>query len=176
MVIANQGDATRTHADKHPQGELHLKRFNGAEACGTTPYPVTATITHNTMTEVPTSTRVWFLQNQALDAISLSGPSSTFALKNESLPSTVPADSLLVKTLFLSNDPGQRVWIQKTDNVARQNIPVIPIGEPMTVLTLCRVLRVGGEDSLFKVGDLVNTLSPWAEYSVVKKAASKVVK
>jgi NADPH-dependent curcumin reductase CurA len=129
-----------------------------------------------THTTLPTTSQTLILQHQVLNTISLTGLNPTFALKSTSLPATqrdIPPDSVLAKTLYFSNDPVARKWVQKgTGSVS--------VGEPMKAFALLRVVAVGGGEgeigSELKEGDLVSGLSIWSEYAVLKKAELKKLK
>lgn len=63
---------------------------------------------------IPTQSKAWVLHNKPDKDIDFSsGPNATFAFKTLDIPQILPEDSVLVKTIFLSNDPAQRGWIQK---------------------------------------------------------------
>jgi NADPH-dependent curcumin reductase CurA len=63
---------------------------------------------------VPAHTKAWILQNKPETAVNFSSTcDATFALKTFEIPSWIPEDSLLVKVIWISNDPAQRGWIQK---------------------------------------------------------------
>ncbi|KAH8119339.1 NAD-binding protein [Phellopilus nigrolimitatus] len=115
---------------------------------------------------IPTTSRVVVLQNHIGKAIDFSDSSSgTFTVKEVPIVSPLPDDSLLVQTLYTSNDPVQRLWTS-------------PVGSPMAAFTLSRVVKVGGEvkeGESVKVGDLVDAQTQWADYTVVKKDKVKVV-
>lgn len=61
------------------------------------------------MTALPTSTRVWILSDPPVNEIT----PNTFSLETKKLPSPLPDKSVLLQTLYLSNDPAQRGWIQR---------------------------------------------------------------
>ena len=60
----------------------------------------------------PKSTRQWFLVEKPTDLPVLDGPSPTFKLKSKDLL-PLQDDQVLIKTLYLSNDPAQCGWISK---------------------------------------------------------------
>ena len=131
-----------------------------------------------TSTQIPTSTRVFVLQNHVENDIRLtepSGPSKddTFALQVHSVPSpdTLSENEILVQTLALSNDPAQRRWVDKPDGTERADMKPLEPGTPMHCFALSKVIAVGsaGSDENFKVGDLVTSRSTWAEYTVLQK-------
>lgn len=131
------------------------------------------------MTTMPTpsSARAVVLQNYVRKELDLSSsPSATFAVKDIPLPSPIPEDSLLVQTLYLSNDPIQRLWMQESTDLGRHDLVAQPLGQPFDSFSISRVVQVGGKEGPFKVGDIVEARSPWADYAVVKKENAKVRK
>ena len=131
---------------------------------------------------LPSSTQVWVVQRHVTGEVILSdSQDGTFALKREPIPKSIPEDSLLVRTLYLGNDPAQRLWLQAANEEAmkyRPEMRATPIGSPMQAYAaICRVVAVGdgqgkGKDADFRVGDLVSTRVNWAEYAVVKKSGA----
>ena len=70
---------------------------------------------------IPTSANAILLQNYVDKDVDFSNsPSATFTLKQIPIPSPLPEDSILVRTLYLSNDPIQRLWIQKNSKMEIQ--------------------------------------------------------
>ncbi|KAL5489858.1 QOR1_1 [Sanghuangporus weigelae] len=101
----------------------------------------------------------------------------SFALKESPLPSPLPDDSLLVKTLYLSNDPVQRLWMQNPGDQhsgKRQGTLSVQLEVPFDSFSLSEVRRVGGESDSIKVGDIVEGRTGWADYYVVKKDKVRV--
>ena len=126
---------------------------------------------------IPTSANAILLQNYVDKDVDFSNsPSATFTLKQIPIPSPLPEDSILVQTLYLSNDPIQRVWIQKNSKM-EIHLAALPLGQPMGSYSLSRVVQVGGSgDEKFKVGDLVEGPTQWADYAVVNKTKVRVIK
>ncbi|EJD02364.1 NAD-binding protein [Fomitiporia mediterranea MF3/22] len=127
----------------------------------------------------PTSARSLVLQKYVdSDADLASTISSHFTVKDVPLPNPLPDDSLLVQTLYLSNDPAQRLWMHKPNEQsgARTDMVSIKLGDPFQAFSLSRVIQVGGNSGSIKVGDIVECRSTWADYSVVKKDAVSVKK
>lgn len=113
---------------------------------------------------IPQETRQWVLANPPHSDPILSGPDSTFSLETKPLP-TPGSDQALVKTLYFSNDPAQRGWIQKGMDPARlYTAPVLP-GEVMRSYTIAEVLS-SNIPSLPK-GQLVLGSLGWTEYAIV---------
>ncbi|KIJ49097.1 hypothetical protein M422DRAFT_161700 [Sphaerobolus stellatus SS14] len=122
---------------------------------------------------IPTETKAWVLQKEAVTEVDFSdSPNSTFTLKTLPIPSSIQDDSVLLKTIYLSNDPAQRGWIQENQEPQRLYLPPVKIGEVMRSAGVAKVIKVGGtsDDSDLKEGDLVRTLPGWAEYSVMQKS------
>jgi NADPH-dependent curcumin reductase CurA len=113
-----------------------------------------------------TETKVWVLQNPPTDHAVLSGPNATFSLKTQSLPA-LEDGQVLLKTVYISNDPAQRGWI---DGNGGNNSYVTPLtaGETMRASGICEVVE--SKDDKFQKGALVMTSTGWSEY-LVRKAA-----
>ncbi|KAL5532700.1 QOR1_1 [Sanghuangporus sanghuang] len=96
----------------------------------------------------------------------------SLALKELPLPSPLPDDSLLVKTLYFSNDPAQCLWMQNPGDQysgERQGMLSVQLDVSFDSFSLSEVIRVGGENDLIKVGGIVEGRTGWADYYVVKK-------
>lgn len=74
-----------------------------------------------------------------------------------------PADSVLIKVLWLSLDPAMRGYLRD----ARSYLPPVKIGEVMRSMALAVVLRAG-EGSKYKVGSYVSGAVGWREYAVMQ--------
>ena len=112
---------------------------------------------------LPTETRQWLLANKATDLPVLSGPNSTFTFETKPLQS-LEADQVLLKTLFLSNDPAQRGWISADIDPARLYVPPVPINTPMRAWAIATV--VASNSKVFKEGDRVTASTNWSEYAI----------
>ncbi|KIK68570.1 hypothetical protein GYMLUDRAFT_36031 [Collybiopsis luxurians FD-317 M1] len=74
-------------------------------------------------------------------------------------------DQILLQTIFLSNDPAQRLWIQKDQNVERgYTSPVLP-GDRMRSIGIGKVLK--STSPLIKEGALVQSFLGWIEQQVI---------
>lgn len=103
--------------------------------------------------------------------LDLQSPTSTFKLNNGSLdPSKLDEDKLLVKTIYLSNDPTQRAWIQKGVDPKRMYVPPVLEGDVMKSIGLVKVVLVGSKVSGYKVGDYATGWISWSDYSVISPA------
>jgi NADPH-dependent curcumin reductase CurA len=117
-------------------------------------------------------TRQWILSNPPAADPVLEGSDSTFSLQNTTLP-TPGADQALVKTLYFSNDPAQRGWIQKGIDPERLYVPPVKQGEVMRSFGIAEVIE-SNTDAL-KKGQLVTGSLGWTEYAVVSSKEVRVV-
>jgi NADPH-dependent curcumin reductase CurA len=104
---------------------------------------------------------------QATNHAVLSGSNATFSFQTRDLPALLEGQ-LLLKTLFLSNDPAQRGWIDAHVPEGRLYVTPVAIGEPMRARGVCEV--VDSKDDKYQKGKLVVASSNWSEY-VVRNAA-----
>ena len=111
----------------------------------------------------PTHTKEWILTNKPTDLPQLSGPEPTFTLSTNPLP-PLEDGQVLLKTLYLSNDPAQRGWITKGVDPARLYIPPVPQGGVMRARAVAEV--IDSKNSKFNKGDKVLANMGWAEYAV----------
>ena len=81
---------------------------------------------------------------------------SIFELRESPVPSLQPGQ-VLAKTLYLSFDPTQRMWMAKDTY-----IPAVPLGEPMRAVGAWQVVE--SKHRKYKPGDLVNGIGSWSEY------------
>lgn len=109
-------------------------------------------------------TRQWILSNPPQNDPVLKGSDATFKLETVTLP-TPGKDQALVKTLYLSNDPAQRGWIQKGQDPERLYVPPVQAGEVMRAFAVAEVVE-SSSDSL-KKGQLVMASTGWTEYAVM---------
>jgi NADPH-dependent curcumin reductase CurA len=109
--------------------------------------------------------RKWVLSNPPVADVILEGNDATFKLENVTLPE-LGADQILVKTLYLSNDPAQRGWIQKGMDPERLYVPPVQEGETMRSYGIGEVVE-SKADSL-KKGTLVTGTLNWTDYTVVQ--------
>ncbi|KAI4177220.1 MAG: hypothetical protein LQ343_000704 [Gyalolechia ehrenbergii] len=121
---------------------------------------------------LPTTTRQWILTNKPTDLPVLSGSSPTFTLQTHSIPS-LQSNQVLLKTLFLSNDPAQRGFISANVDPERLYAPPVPVGSPMVARCLCEVLK--STDDEFKEGDKVLASLGWTEYGILPASACQKI-
>lgn len=112
----------------------------------------------------PTFTRQWILQNKAADFPVLYGPSSTFKLITTDLP-PLSSNQVLLKTLYLSNDPSQRATISKHAKQERLYTPLIALGARVNAYGIAEVIE--SKSSILTKGDIVACNIGWTEYAVL---------
>lgn len=120
----------------------------------------------------PTETRQWILTNKPTDLPELSGPDATFTLETNPLPA-LKDDQVLVKNLYLSNDPAQRGWITKDVNPERLYVPPVPQGSVMRAGAVAEIIE--SKSPKHKKGDKVFVSAGWAEYSVEEAKACQTL-
>lgn len=123
------------------------------------------------MAPIPAQTRQWILTNRPDDLPTIEGPEPTFSLQTRPLPTSLSPSQVLVKPLFLSNDPAMRAWIKKGDPERLYTEPV-PVGAPMRAGGIAEIIAVGSgvgqEKPELKQGDHVRALTGWSEYVVME--------
>ncbi|KAJ4986101.1 quinone oxidoreductase [Stagonosporopsis vannaccii] len=114
----------------------------------------------------------WILSNPPTADPVLEGDNATFKLENVTLPE-LGADQILVKTLYFSNDPAQRGWIQKDMDPERLYVPPVKKGEVMRSFGIGEVIE-STSDSL-KKGTLVSGSLGWTNYAIVNAGEVRAV-
>jgi len=123
-------------------------------------------------TPLPTHTRQWHLTHKPTDLPVLSGSHPTFTLHTTPLP-PLTANQLLLKTLYISNDPAQRGWISPLIVPNRLYVPPVPLNTPMRAYAVAQILSstcTTTHPSL-SVGRLVTAPTNWTEYSILDASA-----
>jgi NADPH-dependent curcumin reductase CurA len=110
------------------------------------------------------SNRQWILKRRPVGDIK----QGDLELVENPIPVPGPGQ-ILVRTLFLSLDPTNRIWMSDMD----QYMPPVQLGEVMRGGTLGVVEQSNNPN--YKVGDVVNGLAGWQEYSIAD-AAQKMAK
>ena len=77
----------------------------------------------------------------------------------EPIPS-VKSGQALIRTLWLSLDPANRIWMSEV----HYNMPPVPIGDVMRGFGIGEVIESQRDD--MKPGDLVSGITGWADYAV----------
>lgn len=109
-------------------------------------------------------TRQWILARKPKDLPQLEGKEPTFELKENDLPD-LKDDELLVKLVYLSNDPAQRGWINKDVDPERLYVPPVKEGTPMHARGLAEVVE--SKSSKYSKGDIVIGSTGWSEHAIL---------
>ena len=114
----------------------------------------------------PTESKSWTLAKHPTGKPTYGSDDSNFKLETKSIPS-LQDGQILVKTLFLSNDPAQRGWISPPGQIDPKKlyVPPVEIGAPMRARGLGKVVASKNEN--FKEGDIVQGSLNWVEYPVL---------
>ncbi|KAJ3547915.1 hypothetical protein NM208_g1265 [Fusarium decemcellulare] len=115
------------------------------------------------MATVPTESRQWHLFHYPDRYPELSGPNPTFKLVTVPL-SPLEEGEVLIKTLYISNDAAQRVWIVAPESRPRAYVPPVEIGDVMRARSLGKVIDT--RSSRLPSGSLVLVPGGWSEYVV----------
>jgi NADPH-dependent curcumin reductase CurA len=91
---------------------------------------------------------------------------SLFELRESPVPA-LESGQVLAKTMYLSFDPTQRMWMAKDTYM-----PIVPLGEPMRAGGIAQV--IDSTHPKYKPGDIVNGLCGWQEYVVFEPDQSDV--
>ena len=113
---------------------------------------------------MPQQTLQWILSNHPKGETTTTGPNPTFTLTSTTLP-TPQKDQVLLKVLYLSNDPAQRGWISADIDPARLYAPPVKKGDVMRAYGICEV--VSSQSDTLKPGQLVFGTTGWTQYAVL---------
>lgn len=118
---------------------------------------------------LPTSTRQWILAREPSGAPILSGPSATWTLITADIPA-LQDGQILGRVKYISNDPGQRGFIENFVAPERMYVPTVPIGSPMRAGVIVDVLA-SRAPSIAPGSTVMNIhLGLWAEHVVLAAA------
>ena len=109
----------------------------------------------------PTQTKQWILKSRPKDLPTYGGSDTDFQLETRDLPK-LSSDQLLLKTLLMSNDPAQRVWLRDSKKLY---VEPVPLDGPMRIARGIYEVLESTSDK-FKVGDKVSASMGWTEYAV----------
>lgn len=110
-----------------------------------------------------TKTQRWVLREKPYVEPILNGDNPTFVLDTDTLP-PLKDGQVLLKAIYLSNDPAQRSWISPLAQPGRLYLPPVQVGEPMKSMGIARVIESHSPD--VAVGSLVTAFPGWTEYSI----------
>lgn len=122
------------------------------------------------MEPVPKTSKCFVLNEPPVKDVNFNedDPQATFKLVEKPLRELKNGE-LLIRTLYLSNDPTQRAWIQKGLNPDRMYVDPVMKGDVMRLVGLGQVVAL--KCSKYKAGDIVNTSLKWADYLIVSEGA-----
>lgn len=119
---------------------------------------------------VPTSSKVVQLNELVVNSVNLDfgAKNATFKIASVALPDLTDG-LVLIKPLYFSNDPAQRMWMEKpdpkSDEVPRSYLKGPEIGEPMTAFGMAEVVK--SASGKYSAGDKIVGKMYWAEYCVI---------
>lgn len=119
---------------------------------------------------IPTSSKVVQINEQVVGSVNLEfgAQDATFKIASVALPD-LRDGFVLVKPLYYSNDPAQRMWIEKPDpnstQVLRSYLKGPDVGDPMPAFGMAEVVK--STSAKFSVGDKVICKMYWAEYCAI---------
>lgn len=111
----------------------------------------------------PTTTKRWVLREKPYGEPVLDSDRPTFVLDEADVP-PLGEGQVLLRTLYLSNDPAQRSWISPLASPERLYLPPVQVGEPMKSMGIAEVVR--SQSPAVAEGSLVTGNPGWTEYSV----------
>ena len=117
----------------------------------------------------PSKTSQYILAKQPSGAVNLS---EVFKLTEKDLPALQDGE-LLVKTLYLSNDPAQRTWIQANLDASRLYAPPVNEGDVMKSGGIATVIE--SKSSQFQKGSLVSAAVGWTQYAVISEKDARPI-
>ncbi|CRG92631.1 hypothetical protein PISL3812_09694 [Talaromyces islandicus] len=113
----------------------------------------------------PTTSRHWVLARKPAGRPIITGPGATFELITQPIPA-LEEEEVLLKVLFLSNDPAQRMWINPNIHPERLYTAPVEIGETMrSYSSIAEVVE--SKSNTLPVGALVCATTGWCEYVVM---------
>lgn len=121
---------------------------------------------------VPTTINKIVLKNAPTNAVNLTWgqDDSTFKLESQAFSAeSVPAGHVLVKVLYLSNDPTQRSWMHKGLVADRMYAPPIQEGESIRSFGIGEVVE--SKSDKWAVGDKVVGILSWQDYAVIPESS-----
>ena len=90
-------------------------------------------------------TRKWILSNPPTKEVVLDGENTTFSLETATLPA-LEEGQVLVKTLYISNDPAQRGWIEPTLAAERSYVNNHTNPSSHKLLYTCQYIHIKEEE------------------------------
>ena len=106
---------------------------------------------------MPQTSHYWRFDNRPAEMIA----SDTFSLQTREL-AQLKEGEILVKSHIISMDATNRLWLGEREELYME--PIL-LGQAMQGFSLCEVVESKSE--LYQPGQLVSTLSDWADYSIL---------
>lgn len=117
--------------------------------------------------QLPTKSKEWFLREKPRGEPVLPGQENpTFELREAALPAALADGQLLLRTLYLGNDPAQRNFISPSIPADRLYTALSSVGDHMRGAGIAEVLRSRCAD--VPVGSLVMGETGWREFVVAE--------
>ncbi|GMM37240.1 hypothetical protein DASC09_045650 [Saccharomycopsis crataegensis] len=120
-----------------------------------------------------TTYQKFVIKNQPVNGFNFdaSSPDATFQQVTSEVPSELPEDHLLVKTIYVSNDPAQGFWIYSNFGSAYGG--KIPVGGNVPALGIGKVVKSTSKD--YAPGEYICGHCGWSEYAVLNTKDSKLL-
>lgn len=112
---------------------------------------------------MPQQTKQWVVNAHPEGLPTTTGANPTFKQTETTLPE-LQDGQVLLKNLYLSNDPAQRGWIDKYEDESRLYVPPVKPGHVMRAGGIAEVVET--KSSGFKKGDFVSVNTGWTQYEV----------
>ncbi len=108
--------------------------------------------------------RQWRLTSRPVGMVN----NSDFEWREEPLP-TLKEGEVLVRNIYLSLDPANRIWMNEQDSY----MPAVGLGEVMRGIALGVVEE--SQDNNFQKGDLVQAMTGWQDYAALEGKTLTVI-
>lgn len=115
----------------------------------------------------------WVIKNKPIEKFVFDNSSqATFQYKKDTLDETLAKDEVLLKTLYVSNDPAQRFWIYNP--ASKSYGGQVEPGSEVPARGLAQVLESNSDK--YKKGDLIQGDVGWSKYSKLNVATTRSFK
>lgn len=111
-------------------------------------------------------TKQWIFNAYPDGLPTFTGPNPTFKQIEIDTPE-LEDGQVLVRNIYLSNDPAQRPWLDRYEDESRLYTTPGHPGELMQTYTIAEVVETKGAGAAVKKGDLVFARSGWTQYDVL---------
>lgn len=118
----------------------------------------------------PSTSKVLYVNQSPVKEMNLDLNADDATFKLKSVPIEPLKDGqLLVKSLYFSNDPSQRAWIQKGIPPAAMYVDPIKQGENMKSIAVVQIIESTSKS--YAKGEVVVCQTLWSDYAVIPEAA-----